>query len=153
MKLIFLDLQGIYYEVDLLLHHVLFQIEINATQGYFKNLLRLNTFSRRVRIKLLYIDREDIFSHLPVFGYHDLHYFIQPYYWSFVNTLIIPAGALLQPMYDNQRPNVFNYGALGSLIAGEMFEAISKSGMFNRFVQLIFVTFIIWLLLLIALLL
>lgn len=80
-----------------------------------------------MRVRLL-LDKETYtLEHLPLLGIN-LHYWVEPYFLLYYNTLLVPAGAMLDPMYNSRRPQIFNFGFLGTLLAGELLESIGQSG-------------------------
>lgn len=104
------------------------KLEIVETNSYLQNLLAINKFQRRQRIRLFFLESEPNWSqHLPLIGWSDL-WEIRPYYDWFTNSLVIPAGGLSDPSFEATRPQVFNYAMLGSEIATTMVYSISEIG-------------------------
>jgi len=102
-------------------------LEITREAGYFTNLLSIKKFQRRNRIRLFIVFQDAFIDHLPLLGV-PAHYYITPYLIRWAHTLIVPAGSMLDPLYNPARPQVFNYGVLGSLLAGEMLKAVDETG-------------------------
>lgn len=115
-----------YYNNSLMdeLHSML---EIDRSVPYFINLLKLNKFQRRIRIRVFLDKDATTLEHMPILG-GTLHYWVQPFFIQYYNTLLIPAGVLSRFMYNVKRQQVFNYGFLGSIIAAETLESIGESG-------------------------
>ena len=61
-------------------------------------------------------------------GWEDPIYAVNGYYYSQDNELIIPAGSLLSPFYDESKPLGWNYGAVGVVMGHEMTHAFDEEG-------------------------
>jgi len=61
---------------------------------------------------------------------YTFNYWAAPFYQWYLNMLVIPAGVMLDPIYNPNRPKVFNYGILGPQIAAELFEGVGEKGGF-----------------------
>ncbi|KAI8370411.1 uncharacterized protein BYT42DRAFT_582291 [Radiomyces spectabilis] len=49
-------------------------------------------------------------------------------YDSMLNKVVLPAGALQQPLFDARGPGYLNYGALGSMIGHELLHGFDQEG-------------------------
>ena len=61
-------------------------------------------------------------------GWEDPIYAVNGYYYSEDNELIIPAGSLLSPFYDEKKPLGWNYGGLGVIMGHEITHAFDEEG-------------------------
>lgn len=53
---------------------------------------------------------------------------VNAYYYSQVNEMVIPAGTLQPPFYDEKRSLAWNYGGIGCIICHELTHAFDKEG-------------------------
>lgn len=61
-------------------------------------------------------------------GWEDPIFAVNGYYYSEDNELIIPAGSLLSPFYDEQKPLGWNYGGVGVIMGHEITHAFDEDG-------------------------
>ena len=61
-------------------------------------------------------------------GWEDPIYAVNGYYYSEDNELIIPAGSLLPPFYDANKPLGWNYGGVGVIMGHEITHAFDEEG-------------------------
>jgi putative endopeptidase len=61
-------------------------------------------------------------------GWEDPIYAVNGYYYSEANELIIPAGSLLSPFYDESKPLGWNYGGVGVVMGHEITHAFDEEG-------------------------
>ncbi len=61
-------------------------------------------------------------------GWEDPIYAVNGYYYSEDNELIIPAGSLLPPFYDETKPLGWNYGGVGVVMGHEITHAFDEEG-------------------------
>lgn len=61
-------------------------------------------------------------------GWDDPIYAVNGYYYSDENELIIPAGSLLSPFYDESKPLGWNYGGVGVVMGHEITHAFDEEG-------------------------
>ncbi|CEP16542.1 hypothetical protein [Parasitella parasitica] len=53
---------------------------------------------------------------------------VNAYYTSNGNEIVIPAGIMQSPMYDNAYPEYFNYGGMGMIVGHEITHAFDSAG-------------------------
>jgi putative endopeptidase len=61
-------------------------------------------------------------------GWEDPIYAVNGYYYSQDNELIIPAGSLLSPFYNESKPLGWNYGGVGVVMGHEITHAFDEEG-------------------------
>ena len=61
-------------------------------------------------------------------GWEDPIYAVNGYYYSQENELIIPAGSLFPPFYDESKPLGWNYGGVGIIMGHEITHAFDEEG-------------------------
>lgn len=61
-------------------------------------------------------------------GWEDPIYAVNGYYYSEDNELIIPAGSLLSPFYEESKPLGWNYGGVGVVMGHEITHAFDEEG-------------------------
>jgi putative endopeptidase len=61
-------------------------------------------------------------------GWDDPIYAVNGYYYSEDNELIIPAGSLFPPFYDESKPLGWNYGGVGVIMGHEITHAFDEEG-------------------------
>jgi putative endopeptidase len=61
-------------------------------------------------------------------GWEDPIFAVNGYYYSEDNELIIPAGSLLPPFYQESKPLGWNYGGLGVIMGHEITHAFDEEG-------------------------
>lgn len=92
---------------------------IELTDDLFTNVLIINNSKIKYKISKLYNSNYyDSFNTLDVNAYHE--------YTS--NSVIIPAGILSKPIYDDKKNNYNNYGSIGVIIGHEIIHGFDLSG-------------------------
>lgn len=100
-------------------HHTLPEIEPTTLLA---NLLTLGEWQTRYEIQKL---GQPISQRKE---WDDSVFVVNAYYYSQVNEMIIPAGILQEPFYDENASIAWNYGGLGCIICHEMTHAFDKEG-------------------------
>lgn len=97
-----------------------FQLEVDRTD-YFQNVLNMNKFEQIAWNKQLKEgeNRQEWLFHT----FDVIAQYANPW-----NELMVPAGVLQFPMFDNDVPHYLNFGSTGSILGHELLHAVDEIG-------------------------
>jgi len=104
------------------------QLAIVKEQSYLKNIIAIRRWQRSQRVRLFFVEPPSSWhQHLPMIGWSSL-WAIRPYYNYYTHSLVVPVGALTEPVFETARTEVFNYALLGSDIAATLLYTVGERG-------------------------